>query len=230
MLAKRRWAQRREGRGTSLGKMLQPAGTVMMSLAAVVNHLVTWAMLSVAGGFGGLIFAWFRSPFSRLGGLDPTLILTNNGVSNAIRAISRNVTLTGGANKWNGVTTAGATASWDAELTEVSDDTPTVGPAQIPVYAAKALIMASIESFEDIAGLTADVQMILADARDRLEAVAHATGSGSGQPTGIFTALADAIEARTDQFADVLCAEQGLPQNAAGEHSSPPYCFGTSAR
>lgn len=122
--------------------------------------------------------------------LDPTLILTNSGVSNAIRGISRQVTLTGGANKWNGVTTAGATASWDAELTEVSDDTPGVGPAQIPVYSAKALIMASIEAFEDITGLAADVQMMLADARDRLEAVAHATGSGSGQPTGLFTSLA----------------------------------------
>jgi HK97 family phage major capsid protein len=121
--------------------------------------------------------------------LDPTLILTNSGVSNIIRGMSRTVTLTGGANKWNGVTTAGATASWDAELTEVSDDTPAVGPAQVPVYSAKALIMASIEAFEDITGLAGDVQMMLADAKDRLEAVAHATGSGSGQPTGIFTAL-----------------------------------------
>jgi HK97 family phage major capsid protein len=121
--------------------------------------------------------------------LDPTLILTNAGVSNMMRGISRTVTLTGGANKWNGVTTAGATASWDAELTEVSDDTPAIGPAQIPVFSAKALIMASIEAFEDITGLAGDVQMMLADAKDRLEAVAHATGSGSGQPTGIFTAL-----------------------------------------
>ena len=39
-------AQRREGRGTSFGKMLHPAGTVIVSPAAVVNHSVTWAMLS----------------------------------------------------------------------------------------------------------------------------------------------------------------------------------------
>jgi aldehyde dehydrogenase (NAD+) len=31
---------------------------------------------------------------------------------------------------------------------------------------------------------------------------------------GILRALADAIEARTDQFADVLCAEQGLPRHS----------------
>jgi HK97 family phage major capsid protein len=121
--------------------------------------------------------------------LDPTLILTNAGVSNVVRGLSRQVTLTNGANKWNGVTTGGSTASWDAELTEVSDDTPPVGPAQIPVYSAKSLIMASIESFEDISGLATDVQMLLADAKDRLEALAHVMGSGSGQPTGIFPAL-----------------------------------------
>lgn len=142
--------------------------------------------------------------------LDPTLILTNNGVSNAIRGIARQVTLTGGANKWNGVTTAGATASWDAELTEVSDDTPPVAPAQIPVYSAKALIMASIESFEDITGLAGDVQMMLADAKDRLEAAAHATGSGSGQPTGIFTALTgtgSAIAMTTGNGSGILLAD-----------------------
>ncbi len=121
--------------------------------------------------------------------LDPTLILTNAGAKDVVRGMSRVVTLTGGANKWNGVTTAGSTASWDAELTEVSDDTPAIGPAQVPVYSAKSLIQASIESFEDITGLASDVQMLLADSKTRLEAIAHMTGSGSGQPTGIFTAL-----------------------------------------
>lgn len=121
--------------------------------------------------------------------LDPTLILTNNGTSNAIRAISRVVTLTDGSNQWNGVSTAGVTASWDAELAEVSDDTPTFARVSVPVYKAQALVQASIESFEDIQGLASDVLMLFADAKDRLEGAAHATGSGSGQPTGIFTAL-----------------------------------------
>ena len=135
--------------------------------------------------------------------LDPTLILTNSGTSNAIRAISRVVTLTDGSNVWNGVSTAGVTASWDAELSEVSDDTPQFARVQVPVYAAKSLVQASIESFEDIAGLASDVLMLFADARDRLEGAAHATGSGSGQPTGIFTAL----DANTN--VEVLAATAG---------------------
>jgi HK97 family phage major capsid protein len=121
--------------------------------------------------------------------LDPTLIITNTGAKDVVRTISRVVSLTGGANKWNGVSTAGSTASWDAELTEVSDDTPPFAPVQIPVFSAKSLIQASIESFEDIASLGSDVQSLLADSRTRLEAAAHMTGNGTTAPTGIFTAL-----------------------------------------
>jgi HK97 family phage major capsid protein len=115
-------------------------------------------------------------------------MLTNAGTSNAIRRIARVVTLTSG-NAWNGVTSAGVTASWDAELTEVSDDSPSFTAVSVPVYKAQAFVQASVEAFEDVAGLQADVLMMFADARDRLEGAAHATGSGSGQPTGIFTTI-----------------------------------------
>jgi HK97 family phage major capsid protein len=98
------------------------------------------------------------------------------------------VTLTSG-NVWNGVTSAGVTASWDAELAEVSDDSPTFAQVSVPVYKAQAFVQASTEAFEDIVGLQADVLRMFADAKDRLEGSAHATGSGSSQPTGIFTAL-----------------------------------------
>lgn len=120
--------------------------------------------------------------------LDPTIILTNSGTSNAIRAISRVVTLTTG-NVWNGVTSAGVTGSWDGEIVEVSDDSPSVARVSIPTYKAQFFVQAAIEAFEDISSLTSDVMMMFADARDRLEGTAHATGAGSTQPTGIFTAL-----------------------------------------
>ena len=121
--------------------------------------------------------------------LDPSIILTNNGSSNALRPISRVVTLTVG-NSWNGITSAGVTASWDAELTEVSDDTPAdYAKPNVPVYMLRGFAQASYEAFEDIDNLGSDVLMLLADAKDRLEGTAHCTGSGSSQPTGIFTAL-----------------------------------------
>lgn len=123
--------------------------------------------------------------------LDPTIILTNDGTSNVIRGMARVVTLTApGATVWNGVTSAGMTASWDAELAEVSDDSPTFARVSIPVGKAQAFAQASIEAFEDIANLAQDLTMMFSDARDRLEGAAHATGTGvNNSPVGIFTAL-----------------------------------------
>jgi len=124
--------------------------------------------------------------------LDPTVILTNSGTNNAIRGMSRVVTLTSpGDTSWQGITSAGVTASWDAQLAEVSDDSPTFGQPSIKVHKAQAFVQASIESAADIAGLAGEILGMFADARDRLEGAAHATGAGDGSnaPTGIFTAL-----------------------------------------
>lgn len=121
--------------------------------------------------------------------LDPTLIITNTANNvDVIRPVSRVVTLTSG-NTWNGVTSGGLTASWDGELVEVSDDTPGFASVSIPIFKAQAFVQASIEAFEDIDNLAEDALMLFADAKDCLEAAAHMTGSGNGQPTGIFTAL-----------------------------------------
>ena len=120
--------------------------------------------------------------------LDPTIILTNSGTSNVVRGMSRVVTLTEG-NVWHGVTSAGVTASFDAELTEVSDDSPTFGSPSVTLYMAKSLVRASLEAFRDIANLGPDVMMMFADARDRLEGSKHVSGNGTTEPKGIVTAL-----------------------------------------
>jgi HK97 family phage major capsid protein len=119
--------------------------------------------------------------------LDPTLLITNSGSSNVMRQHAKVVTLTEGS-VWHGVTTAGVTASWDGELVEVSDDTPAVATASITAYKAQSLVAASVDAFQDIAGLTQDVLELFADAKDRLEGAAHMTGSGS-QPQGLFTVI-----------------------------------------
>jgi len=123
--------------------------------------------------------------------LDPTIILTNDGTSNIIRGLARVVTLPApGATVWNGVTSAGMTASWDTELQEVSDDSPTFARVSIPVGKAQAFAQASVEAFEDIASLAADLTMMFSDARDRLEGAAHATGTQlNSSPNGVFTSL-----------------------------------------
>jgi HK97 family phage major capsid protein len=121
--------------------------------------------------------------------IDPTFIYTNNGTTNMIRQVSRVVTLTGAANSVKGIATAGITASWDTELEEVSDDAPAISQPSVTINRAQAFVPYSIESEQDIPGLADELRAALFDAKDRLEATAYATGTGSGQPRGIFTAL-----------------------------------------
>jgi HK97 family phage major capsid protein len=125
--------------------------------------------------------------------IDPTLIYTNTGSDNIIRMISRKVTLTGDSNAVNVISTAGVTASWDPELTEVSDDSPEIARPNIPIHKAAAFIVASIEATQDMGalfgGAAEQLRALFQDAKDRLEGAAFATGSGTNQPTGIFTAL-----------------------------------------
>ena len=155
--------------------------------------------------------------------LDPTIILTNDGSANALRPISRVVTTIGNANVWNGVTSAGVTASFDAPATEVSDDSPTFGQPSITVHKAQALVQATIEAFDDIAGLASDVVMLFADAKDVLEGEMHATGSGTNQPVGIFTALdantnveITSTTAATIGLVDLQAVRRGVPQRWRG--------------
>jgi HK97 family phage major capsid protein len=120
--------------------------------------------------------------------LDPTIILTSSGWENPLRKLARVVTLTEGST-WNGVTSAGVVASFDAELTEVSDDTPTFARASIPVHKAQAFVQYSIESEQDIVSLGNDLLTIFGDAKGDLEASKYISGSGTNEPTGIVTAL-----------------------------------------
>lgn len=150
--------------------MSNPAGGPTQGLAAR-------AAMSLTGANGGYLV-----PFT----LDPTIILTNNGATDPFRGISRVVSIT--TDDWNGVSSAGVTAEWIAEATEVADGSPTVAQPSITVHKADAYIQGSLEVVAD-ASLSGEIAMLIADAKFRLEATAHATGSGSGQPFGIVTAL-----------------------------------------
>lgn len=135
--------------------------------------------------------------------LDPTIILTNDGAINPWRELARNVDLPiGGPNTWNGVTSAGATASYDAEAEEVSDDTPTLGPASISTHMARGFVQYSIEAEQDIGGLSEDIIMILGDAKDTLESDKFANGTGTGEPDGVVRAVA-AVAGRRQATAGV---------------------------
>jgi HK97 family phage major capsid protein len=147
--------------------------------------------------------------------LDPSVINTASGSFNQVRQVARQVIATGDV--WNGVSSAGVTGSWDAEAAEVSDDAPTLAQPTVPIHKLAIFVPISIEALQDAQNVAAEVGEMIAFEKDRLESVAFLTGSGSGQPTGIVTALTGGssviASATADTFAaaDVYAVDSGLP-------------------
>ena len=78
-------------------------------------------------------------------------MLTSNGALNPIREVARVFTIT--TDKWKGVSSAGVTASYDAEASEVSDDTPTLAQPTIDCAMGRAFVPFSYELGQDWATL-----------------------------------------------------------------------------
>jgi len=169
---------------------------------------------SLTGSAGG-----FAVPFT----LDPTIIDTGVNSTNPFRQISRIVqTVT---NSWNGVSSAGVTASWDGEAVEVSDDAPTIAQAAIPVYKGQAFVPFSVEIGGDWANMEADVRLMIQTAKDNLEGEAFVSGNGTTAPQGITVALdgtASEIAPTTAEafaVADVYKVEGALKASARANAS-----------
>lgn len=161
----------------------------------------------------------FLVPFQ----LDPTVILTANGSFNEVRKIARVVRATGDV--WHGISSAGVSASWDTEAEEVSDDSPTLAQPSIPIYKAQAYVQTSYEVAADAPSLADEIARMIAFEKDSFESQAFVTGTGSGQPTGIVTALTGGssvvASAATDTFAvgDVYALSDALPHRYAANAS-----------
>lgn len=149
--------------------------TEQRAVAFVRDEARAMSLTDTAGGF--------LVPFQ----LDPTVIITANGSVNQIRQLARQVVATGDI--WNGVSAGAVSWSYDAEAAQVSDDSPTFAQPSIPIYKAAGFVPISMEAMQDEANVTQEVGRLLAFGKDVLEANAFSLGTGSGQPTGIVTAL-----------------------------------------
>lgn len=111
------------------------------------------------------------------------------------------------------VTSAGVSASWDAEAAEVSDDSPTLLQPAITCFKGAAYVQVSYELAED-SNIAQQVGGLFADAKAQLEAAAFTTGSGSGAPKGSITALVAAATPVIATATNVL-AQADLYNNQA---------------
>ena len=152
--------------------------------------------------------------------LDPTIILTNAGSANPWRRISNIKQTT--SNTWNGVNSAGVTAAWLTEGTITTDTTPTVGNIVVTPQKAAAWVFGSYEVLEDT-DFGQQLPRLLADAKDRLEEAAFATGAGSGGvPQGVVNGATTVVTTATTTviaLGDIYAVQAALPprfRNAPG--------------
>jgi len=157
-------------------------GTWMKSQG--VNPLLTGeeadavrASMSLTGNAGGYSLPTL---------LDPTLIKTGTATRNPIRSVARVVQ--GTQNVWNGVSVGGVTTYWVAENTALTDGTPTFSNPSVTAAKLTAYLTGSYEIFED-SNLQAQLPGLIAEAFDYAEGTAFISGSGSGAPKGIVTAI-----------------------------------------
>jgi HK97 family phage major capsid protein len=202
-----------KGFGTEIGKQMLLTGSPEY-LAAFEQYITdpgsfsSRAALSLTPANGGYLV-----PFT----LDPTVILTNAGSANPYRRIATIKTTT--TNDWNGVTSAGVTATWVAEGIEATDNSPTVGQLKITPQKATAYLFGSFEVLDD-SDFAAQLPKFLGDAKDRIEETAFAIGSGTGQPKGVITAGTSQNRAGTATTGpvatDVYALQAALPARFRG--------------
>ena len=122
--------------------------------------------------------------------IDPSVILTDQETDNPFMTMCRQVQVN--TNTWKGVSAAGVVWSFDAEQAEVSDDAITIAQPRVDVLMARGFIPFSIEIGEDWPGFQSEMGRLLAEGYSELLVDKFTRGSGSGEPTGVITAL-DAV-------------------------------------
>jgi HK97 family phage major capsid protein len=152
----------------------------------------------------------FAAPYA----LDPTIILTSDGSANPLRELATVSTIS--TSEWRGISSAGVSASFDAEAAEVSDDSPTLAQPAIIPERGTAFIPFSIELGMDWTGIHEELGKLIADAKDQLEATKFALGAGHGskEPEGLIVgATTVQTTAGTAAFAiaDVYSTQAALP-------------------
>jgi HK97 family phage major capsid protein len=134
------------------------------------------AMMDGIGASGG-----FAIPIA----IDPTILLTSSGALNPIRQVAdvREI-----ATSTLRLVSANTPASgYGAELSEVTDGSPTLVQPIVTAQKGVSFIPFSIEIGQDWNGLQNELLKLLADGRDILDATKFLTGTGTNEPQGIFS-------------------------------------------
>jgi HK97 family phage major capsid protein len=130
---------------------------------------------TTAGGFGIPVF------------IDPSIILTAQESDNPFLSLARQVTVN--TNQWKGVSSAGVTWAFQTEAAATTDNSPVLAQPTVLVHMARGFIPFSIEVGQDYPSFAEEMSRLLAEGYDELLVDKFTRGSGSGEPTGLLTAL-----------------------------------------
>jgi HK97 family phage major capsid protein len=177
-----------------------------------VNEMMAERVMNVGTGSAG----GFAIPFT----LDPTVMLTSSGSVNPIRDLADVEMIA--TDQWKGVSADTPTAAYAAELTEASDNSPTLVQPIADTQKGQAFIPVSIELSQDWATLQTEMSRLLNDARDQVDATKFLSGvPGSSEPVGILaigqtgalTTTQRVLTAATNNvaIADVYSLSQAVP-------------------
>lgn len=125
----------------------------------------------------------FAVPFQ----LDPTVILTTNGVINPLRQISRVERITG--KEFDLVTSTGVVVTRKAEFAAETNNAPTLAQPTLQPKRVSGWIPFSVELEGDWTGLQASMMSLLVDAKDVEESGSFTNGPGTGVTAGGVVAL-----------------------------------------
>jgi HK97 family phage major capsid protein len=121
--------------------------------------------------------------------IDPTMVLSNAGVVSPLRQLASQRTIS--TYEYRAITTAGTTATFAAEFTEVADGSPTLAQPDAFVEKAQAFVPFSVEVGMDYPGLMDELGKLFSDAKGILEGEKFTSGAGHGsfEPQGLITGL-----------------------------------------
>lgn len=152
--------------------------------------------------------------------LDPSLISTLNVHVSDLRQIARTVQITG--KEWQGVTSAGISASRIGEGSAITATSPTLAQPRVVPTAVKAVIDLSVEVDGDWNQLQSEMALEIARAKANEESSTFTTGTGDGAtgPEGIERIADTSIiwTQATGSFAveDVYACETDTSTGASG--------------
>lgn len=176
-------------------------GKMVMGRPLTPDEQRALATTTTAGGFA--------VPFA----LDPTIIPTSNLSVNPYRAIARTETIA--VETWQGVASAGVTATRRSEAAQTADGSPTLAQPTATPSRVDVFIPYSIEIGQDWGSLETEMASLIQDAKDDEESASFTNGNGvSPTPLGLISGATTVVTgAGTAAFAvaDVYSVYNALP-------------------